>query len=240
MRNRLLIKFSGEVFGGESGQGIKAYVLTQIAKEIKTIVDLGVRVGVVIGAGNIFRGETLSKIATESGLRRDTADHIGMLGTTINGLAFRDAIEHCGLMATVFSPGGIQGITECYSSFGARELIENGGVAIFSGGTGNPFFTTDTAACLRASELGIGLVLKATKVDGVYNNDPLEFPEAKKFKKLTFDDAIRQNLKVMDLAALDLCQKNGLQVIVYNMTDSEALTKIAHGEIVGTLIHCSG
>ena len=144
------------------------------------------------------------------------------------------------MSGTVYSPGGIQGITESYSSFGARELIENGGVAIFSGGTGNPFFTTDTTACLRASELGIGLVLKATKVDGVYDNDPLDFPEAKKYKELTFDDAIRQNLKVMDLAALDLCQKNGLEVIVYNMTDSQALTKIAHGEIVGTLIHCSG
>ena len=240
MRNRILIKFSGEVFGGESGQGIKADVLTQIAKEIKIIMDLGVRVGVVIGAGNIFRGEALLKITRESGLRRETADHVGMLGTIINGLAFRDAIEYFGLTAAVFSPGGIQGITECYSSFRARELIENGGVPIFSGGTGNPFFTTDTAACLRASELGIGLVLKATKVDGVYDNDPLEFPEAKRYTKLTFDDAIRQNLKVMDLAALDLCQQNGLEVIVYDMTDGEALTKIARGEIVGTLIHCSG
>ena len=239
MRDRILVKFSGEVLGGDDGQGINAVVLSNIAEEIKSILDLGVGIGVVIGAGNIFRGEELSKISRESGLRRETADRIGMLGTVINAIAFKDALDNLTTSATVFSPGGIQGIAESYSSYRAREVIESGSVAVLSGGTGNPFFTTDTAACLRALELDIDLVLKATKVDGVYDRDPLEFPGAKRFTRLSFDDAIRRDLRVMDLPALNLCRENNIEVIVYDMADGEALTKIVHDEMVGTLIHGS-
>ena len=208
--------------------------------EVKQVAEAGVQIGIVIGAGNLFRGDSLRLAAQTAGMQRVTADHIGMLGTVINALAFRDALEHTGTPTWLANPGGISGVSASYSHRDCMVQLRAGNVALLAGGTGNPLFTTDTAACLRGIEIGADAVLKATKVDGVYDADPARFEDARRFESLTFDDAIVRDLKVMDLTAMALCRDHAMRVVVYDMNQADALTKIVQGDKVGTVIGVQG
>lgn len=229
---RILLKYSGEAVAGSKEQGIDPSVLHFMSNEIKSIVSKKVAVGLVIGGGNLFRGEELN----QDGIDRVAGDHMGMLATVMNGIALRDSLERLGVKTRVMSAIPMPGIVEHYDRRLAIQLLEAGFVVIFTAGTGNPFFTTDTAACLRAIEVGADLMLKATKVDGVYSDDPKINPEASLFRTLTFNEAISKNLKVMDTTALTLARDNEMKIKVFNFRKEGALLDIVDGGEEGTII----
>lgn len=230
--NRILLKLSGEALTGSADFGIDPKVLDRMALEIGQLVELGVQVGVVIGGGNLFRGAALH----EAGMERVTGDHMGMLATVMNALAMRDALERAGISTRVMSAIQMSGVVEHYDRRTAMRHLRSGDVVIFSAGTGNPFFTTDTAACLRGIEIDAELILKATKVDGVYSADPQKDPAAVKFDKLTYDEVIDKKLGVMDLTAICLSRDNGIPIRVFNMTTAGALLNNVMGSGEGTTI----
>ncbi|MCH8500467.1 MAG: UMP kinase [Aliidiomarina sp.] len=229
---RILLKLSGEALMGDEPFGIDAKVLDRMAQEIKEILELGVQVGLVIGGGNLFRGEGLAK----AGMNRVVGDHMGMLATVMNGLAMRDALHRTYVNARLMSAIELAGVCDSYNWAEAISLLKSGRVVIFSAGTGNPFFTTDSAACLRGIEIEAEVVLKATKVDGVYSDDPVKNPEATKYDQLDYSDVLRKELKVMDLAAFTLARDHGLPIRVFNMNKPGALKAVIMGEDEGTLI----
>ena len=228
---RILLKLSGEALMGNSPFGISPDVMTTLANEIKGVVDAGVEVALVVGGGNIFRGEGLAR----GGMDRVTGDHMGMLATVINGLAIQDAVERIGLQARVQSALRINEVCEDYIRRKAQRHLEKGRVVIFAAGTGNPFFTTDSAAALRAVEINADLLLKATKVDGIYTADPKKDPKATKYATLTYDQALDQRLAVMDQTAMVLCRDHKMKLRVYDMDRAGALMKIVMGDqTIGT------
>ncbi len=232
--SRVLLKISGEALQGETGFGIDPDVVEDIADQISEVVDpeRGVGLGVVIGGGNIFRGQLLA----ERGLNRATGDHMGMLATVINALALQDAFEKKGLDTRVMSALRIFEAAEPYIRRRAIRHLEKGRVVIFAAGTGNPYFSTDTAAALRASEIGAEVLLKATKVDGVYDSDPMLNPNARYFPELSYMEAIERRLKVMDTTALSLAMENKLPIIIFNLTTRGNIKRVLAGEKVGTLV----
>ena len=232
---RVLLKLSGEALMGSQEYGIDPKVLTKYAEEIRTLVEEEVQVGIVIGGGNIFRGVE----GSEDGFDRVRGDYMRMLATVINSLALQDALEKTGVMARVLSARAIDPICETITRHKVHELLETGYVVILAGGTGNPFFTTDTAAALRAVEIGADVLLKGTRVDGVYTADPEKDPSAKKYETITFDEAYENGLKIMDLTAFTLCRENNLPIIVFNMNTEGNLRKLANGQKVGTLVTVS-
>ncbi|GAB6264209.1 UMP kinase [Photobacterium sp. CCB-ST2H9] len=229
---RILLKLSGEALQGDEGFGIDAHVLDRMAQEIKELVELGVQVGLVIGGGNLFRGAGLAA----AGMNRVVGDHMGMLATVMNGLAMRDALHRAYVNAKVMSAIPLNGVCDSYNWAEAISQLRQGRVVIFSAGTGNPFFTTDSAACLRGIEIEADVVLKATKVDGVYSEDPVKNPEAVLYDKLGYQDVLEKELKVMDLAAFTLARDHGMPIRVFNMNKPGALRKVVMGEAEGTLI----
>ena len=229
---RILLKLSGEALLGDEDYGIDPQVLTRIATEIVEVLGMGVQIGVVIGGGNIFRGAGLAR----AGMDRVTADHMGMLATVINALALQDGLERLGTYARVMSALQMHEISEDYIRRRAVRHLEKGRVAIFAAGTGNPFFTTDTAAALRAIEISAELLVKATKVDGVYSDDPLQNPDAQRYLALSYDQVLGERLNVMDATAVVMCRDNGLPIRVFDLTDPGALVRLAHGEEIGTLV----
>jgi uridylate kinase len=229
---RILLKLSGEALLGGQQYGIDPIVIRRVAGEIAEIVGLGVQVGLVIGGGNIFRGAGLA----EAGMDRVTADHMGMLATVINALALQDALERQGCVARVLSALQIHEVCEDYIRRRAVRHLEKGRVTIFAAGTGNPFFTTDTAASLRAIEIGADVLIKATKVDGVYSADPFKDPKAVRYPKLSFDQVLSDDLRVMDATAIVMCRENNLPLIVFNLNTPGDLVRIVTGEPVGTSV----
>jgi len=230
---RVLLKLSGEALMGDDPYGINRATLERIVAEIAEVVRLGVELGVVIGGGNIFRGVALGA----AGMDRATADYMGMLATVMNALALQDAMRRIGLSSRVQSALNIEQVAEPYIRGKAMRYLEEGKVVIFAAGTGNPFFTTDTAAALRGMEMNVEIVLKATKVDGVYTSDPKTNPGATRYKLLTFDEAIVKNLRVMDATALTLCRDQKLPVSVFSIFKPGALRRVIQGEDEGTLVH---
>lgn len=229
---RLLLKLSGEALAGGQGLGIDATVLDRLCREIGAAVALGAQIAIVCGGGNLFRGAGLAK----AGMDRVVADQMGMLATCMNSLAIGDGLARAGVAARVSAIVPMHGVLPAYSPARARATLADGAVVIIAGGTGNPFFTTDTAACLRGAELGVDYVLKATKVDGVYAADPVQDPAAQRFDALTFDEVLARNLGVMDLTAICLCRDQGLSVLVFDLATPNALTRIVKGEKIGTRI----
>ena len=227
---RVLLKLSGEALMGQYDYGIDPGIITQIGKEIAHVSELGVQVAIVIGGGNIFRGAGLA----QAGMDRVTADQMGMLATVMNSLALQDALEKLGLYCRVMSAVKINQVCEDYIRRRAVRHLEKGRIVVFAAGTGNPYFTTDSAASLRASEINADIMLKATKVDGVYDDDPHKNPNAKRYDKLNYDDAIQQKLAVMDATALVLCRDNKIPLRVFNLFVEGDLTKIIQGENIGT------
>ena len=229
---RILLKLSGEALLGDQQFGVDPKVLVYLAKEIKSITEKGVEVGIVIGAGNIFRGEGLA----ESGIDRVTGDHMGMLGTIINALAIQDALEREDIVARVMSALKVNEVCEDYIRRRAIRHLEKGRVTIFAAGTGNPYFTTDSAASLRAVEIEADLLVKATRVNGVFSEDPMVNQKAEHFEKISYDDFISKGLKVMDTTSIVMCKENNLPVQVYDISTKNALLQIVQGKNVGTLI----
>lgn len=231
---RILLKLSGEALMGDDSYGINRDVIDRIVSEIGDVTRLGVEVAVVIGGGNIFRGVA----PAAAGMDRATADYMGMLATVMNALALQDAMRRAGLIARVQSALTIEQVAEPYIRGKALRYLEEGKIVIFGAGTGNPFFTTDTAAALRASEMEAEVVLKATKVDGVYTADPKTNPEATRYDHLSFDEAIAKNLKVMDATALALCRDQKMPLCVFSIFKHGALKRVVLGEDEGTLVEC--
>lgn len=229
---RILLKFSGEALMGEQSFGIDPAILKRIAGEVEALVAVGVQVAIVIGGGNIFRGVSLAA----AGMDRANADYMGMLATVINSLAIQDALEQQGIRVRVMSALPIQSVCEDYIRRRAIRHLEKNRVIILAAGTGNPFFTTDTAASLRGVEIDVDLMLKATKVDGVYSADPQKDPKAVRYEKLGYDEVINNKLAVMDTTAIVLCRDNKLPIRVYNMNKSGALMNIVQGKDEGTLV----
>ncbi len=229
---RILLKLSGEALAGGQGYGIDPGTLAGIASEIREVVDLGVQVALVIGGGNIFRGVA----ASSAGMDRASADYMGMLATMMNSLALQDALEKVGVVTRVQSAIEMQQVAEPYIRRRAVRHLEKGRVVIFGAGTGNPYFTTDTAASLRAMEIGAEVILKATKVDGVYSADPAKDKTAVKFPQLTYLDVLKRGLQVMDATATSLCMDNGLPIIVFDLTCSGNIKKVVMGEKIGTIV----
>jgi uridylate kinase len=229
---RVLVKLSGEALMGEGDYGIAPTVIKRIANELQDIVAMGVNVAVVIGGGNIFRGAGLAR----AGMDRVTGDHMGMLATVMNSLALQDALESLGLHARVMSAIRINQVCEDYIRRRAVRHLEKGRVVIFAAGTGNPFFTTDTAASLRAIEIIADLLLKATKVNGVYSDDPVKNPKATRYARLTFDKVLSDRLNVMDATAVVMCRDNRLPLRVFNLNTPGDLPRVVRGEDVGTLV----
>ncbi|HEX4985137.1 MAG TPA: UMP kinase [Burkholderiales bacterium] len=230
---RVLLKLSGEALMGDDAYGINRGTIDRITAEVKEIVGLGVEVGVVIGGGNIFRGVA----PAAAGMDRATADYMGMLATVMNALALQDAMRRQGLKSRVLSALNIEQVAEPYIRGKAMRYLEEGRVVIFAAGTGNPFFTTDTAAALRGMEMNVDIVLKATKVDGVYTDDPKTHPDAMRYQRISFDEAIVKKLKVMDATALTLCRDQKLPICVFSIFKAGALTRVVRGEDEGTLVH---
>ena len=230
---RILLKLSGEALMGDDPYGINRATIEGIVGEIAPIVQMGVETGVVIGGGNIFRGVAPGA----AGMDRATADYMGMLATVMNALALQDAMRQAGVAGRVQSALNIEQVVEPYIRGKAIRYLEEGKVVIFAAGTGNPFFTTDTAAALRGSEIGAEIVIKATKVDGVYTADPKKDPSARRYARLSFDEAITRNLKVMDATALTLCRDQKLPVNVFSIFRKGALQRVVLGEDEGTLVH---
>jgi len=229
---RLLLKLSGEALGGESGTGISPAVLSGIAEEIREVHALGVQIAIVIGGGNVIRGMT----AANQGMDRANADYMGMLASVINAMALQDALERAGLPTRMLTAIDIAQIAEPYIRRRAIRHLEKDRIVIFGGGTGNPYFSTDTAAALRGAEIHADIVMKATKVDGVYSADPEKNPEAVRYERLSYDRAIRDNLAFMDQAALALLRENRLPLVVFNMNVRGNIQKAVLGETVGTLV----
>jgi uridylate kinase len=232
--SRILVKLSGEALMGQADYGIDPAVIKRIAAELEEINGFGVELAVVIGGGNIFRGAGLAR----AGMDRVTADHMGMLATVMNALAMQDALESRGLHARVMSAIRINEVCEDYIRRRAIRHLEKGRVVICAAGTGNPFFTTDTAAALRAIEINADVLLKATKVDGVYSDDPLRNPKAERYRRLTFDQVLAQRLNVMDATAIVMCRDNRLPLQVFNLNNPGDLTRIVRGDEVGTAVSC--
>jgi uridylate kinase len=231
---RILLKLSGEALMGSDAYGINRETLAGIVAEIKSVADLGVEIGVVIGGGNIFRGLA----GSASGMDRATADYMGMLATVMNAMALADAMRQAGLNGRVQSALNIEQVVEPYIRGKAIRYLEEGKIVIFAAGTGNPFFTTDTAAALRGSEIGAEIVIKATKVDGVYTADPKKDPAATRYHRVSFDEAIGRNLQVMDATALALCRDQKLPINVFSIFKPGALKRVVLGEDEGTMVHC--
>ncbi|TAN07304.1 MAG: UMP kinase [Rhodanobacteraceae bacterium] len=229
---RIVLKLSGEALMGSASYGIDPVVISRMADEILEVRAAGVEIGVVIGGGNIFRGAGLA----EAGMDRVTGDHMGMLATVMNALAMQDALEKRGGFARVMSAIQIHDVCEDFIRRRAIRHLEKGRIVLFAGGIGNPFFTTDSAAALRAIEVGADLLLKATKVDGVYSEDPKQRKDAQRFEHVSYVEVIARNLKVMDTAAIALCRDHGLPLRIYDMTCAGNLMRILHGESVGTLV----
>ena len=227
---RILLKLSGEVLAGEKGHGFDFDVIESIAKSVKEVVDAGVEVGIVIGGGNFWRGRS------SGSMDRTRADSIGMLGTVMNSIAFGDTLIQMGVPTKVYSAIGMEPIAKRFSSEDARKELSKGKVTIFGGGTGSPFFSTDTTAALRAAEIQADVIFKATNVDGVYDKDPNKFQDAVKFDSLTQSDLLSKGLTVMDAAAASLCRENGINIYVFNLTDPQNVVKAVKGEKVGTLV----
>lgn len=230
--SRILLKLSGEALMGDQEFGISSEVISSYAKQIKDIVDLGVEVGVVIGGGNIFRGLS----GAEQGVDRVTGDHMGMLATVINSLALQNSIEKLGVPTRVLTAIEMPKIAEPFIKRRAQRHLEKGRVVIFGAGTGNPYFTTDTAAALRAIEINADIVIKATKVDGIYDKDPVKFEDAKKYETITYTEVLNNNLKVMDAAAISLCRDNKLPLIVFDSLKEGNIKKVVLGEKIGTVV----
>jgi uridylate kinase len=229
---RILLKLSGEALMGEQAFGIDPIVTTQIAKEIAEIQQLGVQVGVVIGGGNLFRGLA----ASAKGMDRATADYMGMLATVINALALQDALEHIGVTTRVATAIEMRAVAEPFIRRRAVRHLEKGRVVVFAAGTGNPYFTTDTAAALRAMEMKADVILKGTKVDGIYTADPMIHRDATKYESISYLKVLEQGLKVMDATAISLCMDNRLPIVVFNLRTAGNLRRVVMGDAVGTLV----
>jgi len=229
---RVLLKLSGEALMGDLDFGIDAGILKRVASEVAQVTKSGVQVALVIGGGNIFRGAGLVK----SGINRVAGDHMGMLATVMNSLAMQDAIEKQGVPCRVMSAVPITRMCEEYVQRNAIDHLENGRVVIFAAGTGNPYFTTDTAGCLRAIEIGADSVLKATKVNGIYDSDPMKNPDATRYESLTFTEVLEKNLSVMDMTAIVLCRENNMPLRVFNLNDSGALPAAIKDATIGTTV----
>jgi uridylate kinase len=230
--NRILLKLSGEALAGEKGFGIDPDVLNFLAAEIREVLEMGVQVAVVIGGGNIFRGMA----AASRGMDRAGADYMGMLATVMNSLALQDALEQIGVVTRVQTAIEMREVAEPYIRRRALRHLEKGRVVILGGGTGNPYFTTDTAASLRAMEIGAEVILKATKVDGVYSDDPCKVKDAVKFPQLTYLDVLKKGLKVMDATATSLCMDNNLPIVVFELARRGNIKKVVLGEEIGTIV----
>ena len=230
--SRILLKLSGEALGGETGVGISPQAVRQMAAQIREVRDLGVQVVVVVGGGNIFRGLS----GSERGIERATGDYMGMLATIINALALQDALEKLGVATRVQSAITMSQVAEPFIRRRAVRHLEKGRVVIFGGGTGNPYFSTDTAAALRANEIGAEVVLKATKVDGIYDSDPKKNSAAKRYSLISYSEALQQQLKVMDSTAFSLCMDNKMPIIVFDFFRPHNLKHVVMGEKVGTLV----
>jgi len=231
--HRILLKLSGEALSGDNGNGIDPNRARDIALRVKEVREMGVDVAIVIGAGNLWRG----RVGLELGMDRATADYMGMLATVMNALALMDSLEGLGVWTRVQSAIEMRAVAEPYIRRRAIRHLEKGRVVIFGGGTGNPYFSTDTAAALRAMEIGADVLIKATKVDGVYDSDPKKNPAAVKFEDLTYIETLNRRLEVMDSTAISLCMENKLPILVLNLWDNAALRKALLGETVGTLVH---
>ena len=229
---RILLKLSGEELLGERNLGIDPKILDNIALEMGQLVGIGVQIGIVVGGGNLFRGSALSA----AGMDRVTGDHMGMLATLMNAMAIRDALERKNISTQLMSSISMTSVVESYDRRKAMRYLKQGEVVLFAGGTGNPLFTTDSAACLRGIEIGADIVMKATKVDGVYTADPLKDTNAKLYQELTYDQVIEQKLSVMDLTAICLCREHQMPVAVFKMSKAGALLKLIMGHPEGTLI----
>jgi len=229
---RILLKLSGEALGGEEGAGICPEVIQQMAEQIKEVRALGVDVVIVVGGGNIFRGMS----GSEKGIERATGDYMGMLATVINALALQDALEKVGVATRVQSAITMTQIAEPFIRRRAVRHLQKSRIVIFAAGTGNPYFSTDTAAALRANEIGAEVILKATKVDGIYDSDPKKNPKAKRFKQITYLDALQRQLKVMDSTAFSLCMDNHMPIIVFDLNKPHSIKRVVLGEGVGTLV----
>lgn len=232
---RVLLKLSGEALMGDQGFGISPAILDRMAVEIKELLELGIQVAVVIGGGNLFRGEGLAK----AGMNRVVGDHMGMLATVMNGLAVRDALHRCDVNARLMSALPLKGVCDTYNWADAIRYLNDKRVVIFSAGIGNPFFTTDSAACLRGIEIEADVVLKATKVDGVYSEDPMKNPDAKKYDTLDYQTVLQEELKVMDLSAFTLARDHKMPIVVFNMNKEGALRQVVQGGDEGTYIGSS-
>lgn len=230
--HRVLLKLSGEALSGESGYSIDPGIVHSIAGQVKELNENGIEVAVVVGGGNIFRGLA----ASARGMDRSTGDYIGMLATVMNSLALQDALENKGVNTRVQSAISMHEVAEPYIRRRAMRHLEKGRVVIFAAGTGNPYFSTDTAATLRALEIGADAILKATKVDGVYDSDPVVNPNARKFKKITYKEALNKDIKVMDSTAVSLAMDNRLPIIVFNLREQGNIKKVVQGETIGTLM----
>ena len=229
---RILLKLSGEILAGDKGFGVDPAKANLLAQEIKSVADLGLEIGVVIGAGNIISGE----MAAEGGMERVPADYLGMLATINNAITLQDALEKVGCETRTLSAITISQLAEPYIRRRALRHLEKGRIVIIAGGTGNPYFSTDTAAALRATELGADIVLKGTKVDGVYDKDPVKHDDAKKYDILSFQKVIEDGLRVMDLTAVTLCKENNLPIIVFAINNAGSLLTVVQGNSIGTLI----
>lgn len=227
---RILLKLSGEFLKGERDYGIDPLVVERLADEIREVAELGIQIGIVIGGGNIFRG------ADAPGINRASGDYIGMMATLINALTLQAAIEKTGLQTRVMSAIEVRQVCESYIRRRAVRHLEKGRAVIFACGTGNPFFTTDTAAALRANEIDAEVLLKATKVDGVFTSDPAKDPKARKLDHVGYQEVVSKNLKVMDTSAVSLCRDNGLPILVFNLAQPGNILKAVHGEKIGTIV----
>lgn len=229
---RILLKLSGEALGGAKGVGICPEVIHDMAKQIREVRDLGVQVVIVVGGGNIFRGA----VGSERGIERATGDYMGMLATVINALALQDALEKTGVATRVQSAIAMSQVAEPFIRRRAVRHLEKGRVVIFGGGTGNPYFSTDTAAALRANEIGAEVILKATKVDGIYDSDPKKNPQARRFTQISYLEALQKRLKVMDSTAFSLCMDNRMPIIVFDLFKPHNIKRVVLGENVGTTV----
>jgi len=229
---RILLKLSGEALMGTQGYGIDPVIIKQIAEEVKRLVDQGLELALVVGGGNIFRGLA----ASATGMDRSTADYMGMMATVMNSLALQDGLEKVGVFTRVQSAIEMREVAEPFIRRRAVRHLEKGRVVIFAAGTGNPYFTTDTAASLRAAEIGAEVILKATKVDGVYDSDPKKNPNAVKYDTLTYMDVLKNELKVMDSTAISLCKDTGLPIIVFNLDEPGNIERVVRGESIGTYV----
>jgi uridylate kinase len=233
---RIVLKLSGEALAGSQGYGIDPLMLERVAAEVREVAALGVQIAIVIGGGNIFRGVA----ASAGGMERATADYMGMLATVMNALALQDSLEKVGLQTRVLSAIEMRAVAEPYIRRRAMRHLEKGRVVIFAAGTGNPFFTTDTAGALRAVEIGADAIMKATKVDGVYSADPKRDKNAQRFERLTYIEVLNRGLQVMDAAAISLCMDNKLPIIVFDLTRSGNIKRIVLGEPVGSIVSSGG